>query len=225
MEWAQNIVLEPFFLFFDCFFLVSNGNRSLYFFLFFLFVRYLCSFFHVLFRYFFLYVIWYRSFLLVLTRTEIATIFEIAMLVADLKNRAISHHDGPCWAPSAPYFAKKFIIFCCLWEWDCTCSCCQVGSVDLQSSGSGIGKEKPLGPISRPCCPPLLCAPSCPPLMSALKSAVNVALNAALKRKPWKIMHSRQTGKRPQNTPRATPWAPLRADPCGTAGQKRLLWA
>ena len=33
--------------------------------------------------------------------------------------------------------------------------------------------------------------------MSALKSALNVALNAALKRKPWKIMHSRQTGKRP----------------------------
>ena len=33
--------------------------------------------------------------------------------------------------------------------------------------------------------------------MSALKSALNVALNAALKRKPWKTMHSRHTEKRP----------------------------
>ena len=39
--------------------------------------------------------------------------------------------------------------------------------------------------------------PWCPPLMSALKSALNVAFDAALERKTWKTMHSRHTGKRP----------------------------
>ena len=66
---------------------------------------------------------------------------------------------------------------------------------------AALARRSPLAPLAalavRPYCAPLLSAltvrPYCPPLMSAL----NVALNAALERKPRKIMHSRQTGKRP----------------------------
>ena len=58
----------------------------------------------------------------------------------------VSHHDGPCRAPSALILRKIFIILCCPLEFDCTCSCCQAGSWHFRliydSSGGGIGQEK-----------------------------------------------------------------------------------
>ena len=86
------------------------------------------------------------------------------------------------------------------------------------SSGGGVGQKNCIWLHQ----PPMMSA-LMPPSLSAFMSALNVALTAALKRKPWKTMHSRHTGKRPPK--HSSGKAPLRADPCGTTGQKWLSQA
>ena len=57
--------------------------------------------------------------------------------------------------------------------------------------------------------------PYCPSLMSALKSAINVALTAALKRKPWKTMQSRHMEKQPPKHSSANTMGSLKGKPLG----------
>ena len=107
-----------------------------------------------------------------------------------------------------------FIIFCCPLEWYCICSCCRAGFLE-----AALGRRIALGSVSRPWCRPFLSALTVRP--KCLMSPLLLPLTG----NPGKqcILNTRSND--PQNTPRATLWAPSRADPCGTAGQYRLLQA